>query len=411
MKNTPLAAVLSLVTLTLGTQAAQAETPIDFTPPDAAAPAKVAEASGIESKSSRSIAISFEPPSLNKSEGSQGVREQRSNPALTTNNQQPTTKTTSRQPSTVNPSTNRQPVTVNPSDDIFAGGSNSLVARTVGSAEGTRTVDGHKTPAYHGHTDPGNGVWNLGSFSYQHEAANPEEADEKQLARLQRQDQTLKQHADRLDVTNYESDLTVRLNGIDLANQSPMAALAEDGGGYIDRLKQAHEMGLIGSEAVLWARVRSYLDPDTNRWNAPGLGNTVENISHDQERRMDAIARAFEVYQAEVARFAAKPPSQPVSPPQPQDPVDQIVSQDLSQTPKSAEQPAAQKESVAEQIIFQNSEAPASQAETPVEFGLDRHPANSNTVSQADPERSPSVNTSNSAAVEFETANLQALAR
>lgn len=407
MKNTPLAALLSLVTLTIGTQAAQAENPIDFTPPDAATPSKVADASGGGAKSSESIAISFEPPGL-KQPASKGAGKQESKPVLTANNQQSTTAT--RQPSIVNSATNRQPSTVNPSDDIFEGGSNSLVARTVGSAEGTRTVEGHKTSAYHGHTDPGNGVWNLGSFSYQHEAANPEEADEKQLARLQRQDQTLKQHADRLGITQYETDLTVRLNGIDLANQSPMAALAEDGGGYIDRLKQAHEMGLIGSEAVLWARVRSYLDPDTNRWNAPGLGNTVENISHDQERRMDAIARAFEVYQAEVARLAAKPPSQPVSPPQLQDPVDQIVSQDLSQTPKPVEQPAAQKESVAEQIIFQDSEAPP-QAETPIEFGLDSNPTNSDTVSQAEPERSPATDASNAAPVEFETANLQALAR
>jgi hypothetical protein len=410
MKNTPLAALLSLVTLAIGTQAAQAENPIDFTPPDVATPSKVADASGSGAKSSESIAISFDPPVLSQGVGSQGVGKQGSKPVLTTRNQQSTT-TATRQPSTANPSTNRPPSTINSSDDIFAGGSNSLVARTVGSAEGTRTVEGHKTSAYHGHTDPGNGVWNLGSFSYQHEAANPEDADEKQLARLQRQDETLKQHADRLGVTEYEADLTVRLNGIDLANQSPMAALAEDGGGYIDRLKQAHEMGLIGSEAVLWARVRSYLDPDTNRWNAPGLGNTVENISHDQERRMDAIARAFEVYQAEVARFAAKPPSQPVPSPQPQDPVDQIVSQDLSQTPKPVEQPTAQPESVADQIIFQNSEVPASQAETPVEFGLDSNPANSDTVSQAEPERSPATDASNAAPVEFETANLQALAR
>ena len=65
-------------------------------------------------------------------------------------------------------------------DWIFEDGSNSLVARTVGSAEGTRQSDGEHTQAYYGHVDPGNGVWNLGTFSYQHGAESPAAADEKQ---------------------------------------------------------------------------------------------------------------------------------------------------------------------------------------------------------------------------------------
>ena len=72
-------------------------------------------------------------------------------------------------------------------DWIFADGTESLVARTVGSAEGTRHWNGQRTRAYYGHTDPGNGVWNLGTFSYQHEAHDPADADEKQLLRLKRQ--------------------------------------------------------------------------------------------------------------------------------------------------------------------------------------------------------------------------------
>src|SRR5579883_982546 len=88
-----------------------------------------------------------------------------------------------------------QTVAQGDSDDLFTGGSDSLVARTVGHAEGTRTADGHKTRAYYGHTDPGNGVWNLGSFSYQHAASSPEDADAKQLARLKRQRDALRQRA------------------------------------------------------------------------------------------------------------------------------------------------------------------------------------------------------------------------
>ncbi|HEY9646512.1 MAG TPA: hypothetical protein V6C88_09095 [Chroococcidiopsis sp.] len=175
---------------------------------------------------------------------------------------------------------------------LFSGETDSLVAIAVGSAEGTRTPTGDRTSIYGGHTDPGNGVWNLGTFSYQHGARSPEEADLKQLQRLKQQAQLLQAQAAQQQMT-----LTVEaaLNGIDLANQAPAAALER--GGYIDRLRQADDMGLKGAEAILWARVRSYLDPDTQQWNAPGLGNTLDRITHDQNRRMNEIARAIAVYQ------------------------------------------------------------------------------------------------------------------
>lgn len=171
---------------------------------------------------------------------------------------------------------------------LFHGGTHSLVARAVGSAEGTRTPDGGKTRAYQGHVDPGNGVWNLGTFSYQHGAQSPEEADQRQLRRLRNQALQLRQAA---QAKGLELTLEEELNGIDLANQSPRAALSR--GGYIDRLHQAREMGLQGTDAVLWARTRSYLDPDSGRWNAPGLGNNIYSITNDQERRLRAIARAI----------------------------------------------------------------------------------------------------------------------
>lgn len=197
---------------------------------------------------------------------------------------------------------------------IFKGGANSLVARVVGSAEGTRTAAGLRTPAYYGHTDPGNGVWNLGSFSYQHGAASPEAADERQLQRLQRQTQTL---LERAAAFGLELTLEEKLNGIDLANQAPEAALSR--GGYIDWLAEAHQLGMSGQEAIAWARTRSFLDPDTQQWNAPGLGNTVHGIARDQERRMRAIARALSAVQAEQmaapeAIAGTTPPAAPVAP-------------------------------------------------------------------------------------------------
>jgi hypothetical protein len=189
-------------------------------------------------------------------------------------------------------------------DDLFVGGSDSLVATAVGSAEGTRTPEGDRTASYYGHTDPGNGVWNLGSFSYQHEAGSPQEADEKQLQRLQQQALTLKAKA---KARGMRLTLEEKLNALDLANQAPLAAL--DRGGYLDWLEQAHQMGLKGPDAILWARVRSFLDPDTKRWNAPGLGNTLESISRDQERRMQEVAKAIAVaQQTRIASHAEQLP-------------------------------------------------------------------------------------------------------
>ncbi|MBW4655795.1 MAG: hypothetical protein KME20_22545 [Kaiparowitsia implicata GSE-PSE-MK54-09C] len=180
-------------------------------------------------------------------------------------------------------------------DHLFTGGTESLVARTVGSAEGTRTPEGHRNPAFYGHTDPGNGVWNLGTFSYQHGAVSPEEADDKQLKRLHRQAHTIHQKAIALGLS---LTLEETLNGIDLANQAPLAAL--DRGGYLDWLVKAKEMGMEGDAAIAWARTRSFIDPDSQQWNAPGLGNNINSISHDQERRMRMITLALNAYRQDT---------------------------------------------------------------------------------------------------------------
>ena len=189
--------------------------------------------------------------------------------------------------------------------DLFAGDADSLVARAVGSAEGTRTPEGGYTAAFYGHIDPGNGVWNLGSFSYQHGASSPEEADEKQLKRLKTQAGVLKQQAQH---KGLQLSLQEELNGIDLANQAPLAALDR---GYIDWLHQARQLNMPEDEAVLWARIRSFLNPDTGKWNAPGLGNNVYSISHDQARRQTAIAHAIAAYKrrAEETVQVARTPS------------------------------------------------------------------------------------------------------
>ena len=185
--------------------------------------------------------------------------------------------------------------------ELFTGGANSLVAHAVGSAEGTRTPDGKKTLAYYGHVDPGNQAWNQGTFSYQHGASSPEEADGKQLARLQRQTMELHRLAAARGLTLTPEEI---LNGIDLANQAPIAALDR---GYIDWLSEAKKIGLERQEAILWARTRSFLDPDTGRWNAPGLGNSVYSITQDQARRQQAIAAAMVVSSQSQDRQRSQP--------------------------------------------------------------------------------------------------------
>ncbi|MEO1069311.1 MAG: hypothetical protein AAFW95_09350, partial [Cyanobacteria bacterium J06638_6] len=176
---------------------------------------------------------------------------------------------------------------------LFEGNTNSLVAWAVGSAEGTRTPNGAFNPAYRGHTDPGNRVWNMGTFSYQHGAKTPEEADQKQLARLKNQGDVLRRRALK---HGLNLSLEETLNGLDLANQSPLASIGRVG--YIERLVEAKNNGYEGSEAILVARTRSYINPRTGQWNAPGLGNTEPKIRRDQKRRADAIAKAIAAYEA-----------------------------------------------------------------------------------------------------------------
>lgn len=173
-----------------------------------------------------------------------------------------------------------------PISNLFMGGSHSLVSKAVGSAEGTRTPTGDYTSAYHGHVDPGNGVWNLGSFSYQHGAVSPEDADRKQLRRLQQQTLELRRQSQKKE---FSLSLLEELNGIDLANQAPLAALDR---GYIDWLFVAKQQPMDSRTQIVWARTKAFLDPDTGYWDAPGLGNDWNTIYWDQQRRYNAILRA-----------------------------------------------------------------------------------------------------------------------
>jgi hypothetical protein len=193
-------------------------------------------------------------------------------------------------------------------------GSDSPIAIAIGAAEGTRMTDGSKTPAYYWHTDPGNGADNFGTFSYQHlqpqqkqnvtkesssnakrsvaaEAGLPELADELQLQKLKLFHDQLRQQAQSKGISLSELEL---MNGLDLANQSEAAALSQEG--YIDRLAQMRDLVPHDpEEQILEARSWSYWHPERQDWDAPGLGNTYENIRQDQARRMQAIEKALQL--------------------------------------------------------------------------------------------------------------------
>lgn len=208
---------------------------------------------------------------------------------------------------------------------LFAGGSESVVARTVGHAEGTRSADGGKNPGYYGHVDPGNGVWNRGTFSYQFgnaENLSPEEADRRQLDKIKgHYDRAVAPKAEQLGM---ELSLEEKLNAIDLANQAPLAVTEE--GGFVDRLAEAkREKKLEPDQATLEARVWSFWDNKKGGWDAPGLRaydhvSKEESIRRDQDRRMKAISDALQAYDQEQTKpllSPEPPPKQAAAPPPP----------------------------------------------------------------------------------------------
>ncbi|MGB7083996.1 MAG: hypothetical protein WBD47_00465, partial [Phormidesmis sp.] len=149
---------------------------------------------------------------------------------------------------------------------------------SIGAAEGTRDQDCNPTTAYHGHTDPGNGADNLGTFSYQHRANSPEEADHRQLARLRQAEVDLQVQSQQ----KFGKSLSQPALGaaLDLWNQSPQA-----GASVVDNLPSAQPT----TAQIIAARSRSYIDPATGRLDAPGLGNHPAQVEADQARRTEEV--------------------------------------------------------------------------------------------------------------------------
>lgn len=170
------------------------------------------------------------------------------------------------------------------------GGSNSWVATCVGCAEGTRTANGRKTKAYFGHTDPGNGVNNIGSFSYQHTASDPEEADRKQIDKLAKvlMPKFIKIF-EPIELTEKEY-LVLWIVACDCFTQSEIACT--DKGGFLELAEKGVKAKEESKMIPLW-RTNSYFDPRTGKLDAPGFNNNINRLEEDQNRRTIAILAAL----------------------------------------------------------------------------------------------------------------------
>jgi len=93
---------------------------------------------------------------------------------------------------------------------------------------------------------------------------------------------------EQLNLRQIQLTVEEQLNAIDLVSQT--IAIPQALNTYLNHLQQAHAMGLRGSDAIVWTRTRSYLDLNPNAWNAPDLGNAIEQITLAQEVRVRAIA-------------------------------------------------------------------------------------------------------------------------
>lgn len=169
---------------------------------------------------------------------------------------------------------------------MLSGGSDSEIAIAVGCAEGTRTKDGSKTPAWDGHEDPGNGARNQGSFSYQGPASSATDADRKQIEKfrtilLPRFLELFGGQA----LTRVQYRILWAI-ACDCFTQSEIACIGEKG--FLELAAQQTSIA-----ELVECRYQAYFDPKTGKLDAPGFGNSPTRLRADQERRTEAVLRAI----------------------------------------------------------------------------------------------------------------------
>lgn len=187
-------------------------------------------------------------------------------------------------------------------------GSNAPAAIVIGSAEGTRRPDGGFTTAYGGHADPGNAAHNRGSFSYQHRASSPADADRRQLQTLQGRLPAYETAARNAGLDPSNARLASAY--LDLYNQSPSAAAR-----FLNQLGSLRGQPLDTAH-LTQLRVDSFVDRGTGERfrlaNGGQAGSGFVNIARrqvghapteaqvqaviraDQQRRMTAVDSALQ---------------------------------------------------------------------------------------------------------------------
>ncbi|MGD1938428.1 MAG: hypothetical protein ACFCA4_12850 [Cyanophyceae cyanobacterium] len=187
----------------------------------------------------------------------------------------------------------------------------SLGAVAIGHAEGNLSATGEIRSIYYGHSDPGNGVKNIGFCSLQRylwkdlngdgKVSFPE-ADQRCLDLLRGQ---APKTADKMLDFGYTATKypEVTINGLDLYNQSRVA-----GRQFPMRYRQARDRGLTGERAIVWARVESFRvlkGRNKGKLSASGLFRICRRspqrrklsdwdcIASDQRRRVRAINRVI----------------------------------------------------------------------------------------------------------------------
>ena len=176
---------------------------------------------------------------------------------------------------------------------LLEGGVDSPVAIAVGTSEGTRTPDARFTSAWYGHTDPGNGKRNQGSFSYQHSAESPKAADMQQLKKIK--DVLLPKFRRILPKLSHRSATEIKLLFLvacDLYTQSEEACTAN--GGFLEQLAVNGDTYAPNLTNLIVWRVQSYIDPKTGKLDAPGFNNDPVKTREDQQRRTEAVLWAAE---------------------------------------------------------------------------------------------------------------------
>lgn len=177
-------------------------------------------------------------------------------------------------------------------------GSNAAAAIVIGNAEGTRRPDGGFTAAYGGHTDPGNAAHNRGSFSYQHTASSPADADRRQLQTLQGQLPAYEAAARRAGLDPTDARLASAY--LDLYNQSPTAAQR-----FVNQLDTLRGQPITTAN-LTDLRVNSFVDASTGERfrlaNGNLAGGGFATIARNQLGRTPSEAEVQAVIRADQQR-------------------------------------------------------------------------------------------------------------